>query len=139
MSKRIFSDKEIKILNKNINVKNVSNKSITYTDSFKNEFICKYNNGILPREIFEEAGFAIDIVGIQRVHEAAKRWRKSFKTTGTIKDNRSDSSGRPLKRELSLEEKLTRLEAKNKLLEAENELLKKAELIERGLIIKLKD
>jgi transposase len=38
-----------------------------------------------------------------------------------------------MKKELSLEEKLTRLEAQNLLLKAENELLKKIDMAERRL------
>lgn len=139
MSKKIFSEKDIKKLEKNINVKTVSNKAITYTDDFKNEFIVKSNKGIFPRQIFEEAGLGIDILGLNRIKQAAGRWRKSYKTRGVVEDTRKLKSGRILNRELSIEEKLVRLEAKNKLLEAENELLKKAELIERGMIMKLKD
>ena len=43
-------------------------------------------------------------------------------------------SGRRLNRELTVEEKTAKLEAKLKLLEAENELLKKVYLMERGLL-----
>lgn len=35
MSKKLFTEKEIKILSKNPNVKSVSDKGITYTDEFK--------------------------------------------------------------------------------------------------------
>ena len=41
--------------------------------------------------------------------------------------------GRPLERELTLEEKYARLEAKMNLLKAENELLKKFNIIERRM------
>lgn len=139
MSKILFSEKDIKKLEKNINIKTVSNKAITYTDDFKNEFIMKSNKGIFPRQIFEEAKLDIEILGKHRIKEAASRWKKSYKTRGIVEDTRKLNSGRILNRELSSEEKIVRLEVKNKLLEAENELLKKANLIERGLIINLKD
>lgn len=139
MSKILFSEKDIKKLEKNINIKTVSNKAITYTDDFKNEFIMKSNKGIFPRQIFEEAKLDIEILGKHRIKEATSRWKKSYKTRGIVEDTRKLNSGRILNRELSSEEKIVRLEVKNKLLEAENELLKKANLIERGLIINLKD
>jgi transposase len=41
-----------------------------------------------------------------------------------------------LERELTLEEKIARLEAKNQLLRAENELLKKLDLLERQMLKK---
>jgi transposase len=46
---------------------------------------------------------------------------------------RKSNSGRPIGRELTLEEKNARLEAQIKLLKAENELLKKLDIMERGL------
>ena len=42
-----------------------------------------------------------------------------------MEDTRKHSSGRPLERELSIEQKYARLEAKIRLMEAKNELLKK--------------
>lgn len=139
MSKKLFNKMEIRILQQNKNVKGISEKAITYTEDFKNDFILKSNKGILPRKIFEDAGFDINIIGMKRVEICAYRWKKIYKNRGNLEDTRKKYSGRPLLRELSLEEQISRLEAKNKLLEAENEILKKAELIERGLIFKIKD
>ncbi|SMQ63732.1 hypothetical protein SAMN05444673_0881 [Bacillus sp. OV166] len=57
MSKTTFSDKEIKILQKNPNVQRVSSLAITYSDDFfKNKFMNEYLVGKLPRQIFEENG-----------------------------------------------------------------------------------
>ena len=42
MSKITFSTKEIKALQKNPNVQRVSERAITYTDSFKNKFMDEY-------------------------------------------------------------------------------------------------
>ena len=135
MSKKLFTDQEQKILRKHPYVKAVSEKGITYTDEFKAIAIKRYEDGKSSREIFEDAGFDIDIVGIQRVHSALKRWRAAYRDRGLsgLEDTRKYHSGRPLKRELSLEEKYARLEAQNTLLRAENELLKKIELAERML------
>jgi len=137
MSKILFNEKQMKILEKNNNVKAVSTKCITYTNSFKNEFITKSEKVILPRRIFEEAGFDVEILGMKRVEVSAGRWRTKYKKGELLDDSRKGNSGRTLNRELSSDEIIARLQAKNKLLEAENELLKKAELIERGLIIKI--
>ena len=135
MSKKLFTDKEIKILSNNPYVKSVSTKGITYTDEFKRIFISESVNGKLPRQIFEENGFDVDIIGIVRVQRAAYRWRVAYNESGVLglRDTRKDHSGRPTKRELSLEEKNAKLEAQIQLLRAENELLKKLEMMERGL------
>ncbi|MFF2877797.1 IS3 family transposase [Gottfriedia sp. NPDC057991] len=127
MSDKIFTDKEINLLSKNQHVKSVSTKGITYTHEFKRIFISENKKGKLPRQIFEECGFDIEVIGMKRVQAAGNRWRTAYRENGELglRDTRSNSSGRPLKRELTLEEKNARLEAEINLLKAENELLKK--------------
>lgn len=125
MSKILFTDIQIQKLSKNKWIKNITSKGITYTDDFKIKLV-------------KECGIHPEIVGDTRIHSCAKRWRKQYKNTGELKDTRKESSGRPLKRELSDKEKLERAEARIKLLEAENELLKKNELIEMGLLTDIK-
>lgn len=137
MSKKMFNKEEIELLQKNKFVKNVTEKAITYTDEFRGVFISEYEKGVIPRKIFENCGFDIDIIGIKRVETAGKRWRKKYKENGItgLKDTRKGNSGRPLERELSLTEQNERLKVENLLLKAENEILKKLEMMERGLII----
>ncbi len=136
MSKITFSTKEIKILQNNPNVQRVSNLAITYTDDFRNKFMDEYLAGKLPRQIFEENGFDVDILGIKRIENSACRWKKAYKSDGLIglSDARKTASGRPLKRELSQAEIIERQEAKIKLLEGQVELLKKLETTERRLL-----
>jgi transposase len=135
MSKKHFTDKEIKNLSNNPYVKSVSPKGITYSDDFKRVFIAESEKGKLPRQIFEENGFDVEVLGIVRVNRAAYRWRVDYNESGVLglQDMRKNHSGRPTKRELSLEEKNARLEAQIQLLKAENELLKKLDMMERGL------
>lgn len=135
MSNKIFTKKELEILYKNRYVKNVSEKGITYTDEFKNIFITENEKGKLPREIFEECGFDIDILGITRIKASAGRWRTSYRNNGVsgLTDTRKLNSGRTSEKELSIEEKYKRLKAQNNLLKAENELLKKIQHLERRL------
>lgn len=136
MSKVIFTDKEIKILQRNSNVKRVSNLAITYTDDFRNRFMDEYLSGKYPREIFKENGFDEGILGIKRIEQAAYRWKKAYEKNGLIglSDSRKNASGRTLKRELSQKEIIERQEAKIKLLEGQVELLKKLETTERRLL-----
>ncbi len=72
MSKKLFTEQEIIILKQNKYIKKVSSKGITYTDEFKKIFINESINGKLPRIIFEECGFNIDI-GMQRVKSSASK------------------------------------------------------------------
>jgi hypothetical protein len=61
------------------------------------------------------------------------RWRKSYNKSGIngLSDTRKQNSGRPIERDLSIEEKYKRVKIQNNLLKAENELLKKIHLAER--------
>lgn len=135
MSKKLFTEKESRILATNPNVKSVSSKGITYTDDFKRAFIAENEMGMFPREIFEAHGFDIEILGIERVKAAGKRWRAAYKKDGLdgLRDTRKGNSGRSSDKELSIEEKFARIKAENIVLKAENELLKKIDMIERGL------
>lgn len=135
MSNKIFTQKELEILLQNQYVKNVSAKGITYTDEFKRIFIAENEKGKFPRQIFEEHGFDINILGMMRVKSSGKRWRTAYRTDGIcgLNDTRKGNSGRPLEKDLSVEEKYERLKAQNNLLKAENELLKKIDIGEMGL------
>jgi transposase len=135
MSKKIFTEKEIKLLSANNYVKSVSSKGITYTDEFKHIFITEREKGKCGKQIFEENGFDVDILGIQRIKSASRRWKDAYIERGIsgLRDTRAGNSGRPLERELTLEEKNARLEAEINLLKAENELLKKIRFAERGM------
>ncbi len=134
MSKRVFTEKEIKLLSSNQYVKSVSSKGITYMDEFKRIFIGEKEKGKFPRQIFEECGFDVEILGMDRIKAASKRWRKAYNENGIsgLRDTRSGNSKGLRERELTLEEENARLEAQINLLKVENELLKKIRLIERG-------
>lgn len=110
MSKITFTSREIKLLQKNPNVQRVSERSITYTDAFKNRFIDEYMTGKLPRQIFMEGGFDVDLIGMKRIEQSAYRWKKAYETNGLLglTDSRKTASGRPLKRELSPSEVIKR-------------------------------
>jgi len=135
MSKKTFTEKEIKQLAANKYVKSVSSKGITYTDEFKEIFIAEKEKGKFARVIFEECGLDTEVLGTQRIRSASKRWQKAYTDNGIdgLRDTRPGNSGRPREKELTLEEKNARLEAQINLLKAENELLKKIRFAERGL------
>ncbi len=58
-----FTEKEIEILRNNPNVKNVTEKAMTYCKVFKEYFIREYSKGRIAREIYEEAGFDVEVLG----------------------------------------------------------------------------
>ena len=135
MSKKIFTDQEIAILQQNKYVKRVGPKGITYTDEMKQYAIAEWEKGKNSTEIFEAAGLRKEILGSDRILQAMKRWKKAYKESGVmgLRDTRQGKSGRPLERELSLEEQLERKEARIKFLEVQLEFQKKLDMIERGV------
>ena len=62
-SSRIFNENEIKQLENNPNVENVTEKSITYSPTFKLTAVKAYKEGQAPMEIFLSTGFNVDIIG----------------------------------------------------------------------------
>ena len=96
----------------------------------------EYLAGKLPRQIFIENGFDVDVIGMKRIEQSAYRWKKAYEKNGLIglTDTRKTGSGRPLKRELTPSEVIERQEARIKLLEGQVELLKKLEVTERRLL-----
>ena len=137
MSKKIFTEYEIEILKDNKYVKRIGPKGRTYTDEMKHFTMAEMEKGLLSPEIFEKAGFDISILGVDRVYSSVKRWKAAYKKSGVmgLQDTRKKGSGRPLARQLSLEEQLERKEAKIKFLEVQLELQKKLDMIERGVYI----
>jgi transposase len=132
---KYFTEKEMKKLMDNPYVDAVTPTLITYTDEFKRIFIAQDKDGKLPREIFRDNGFDVDLLGGSRIRKAAYRWRKAYKADGLegLTDSRKSFSEKRQTRELTIEEKNARLEAQIQLLKAENELLKKLDMMERGL------
>ncbi|KXY81239.1 tranposase [Bacillus wiedmannii] len=132
MTKKLFTEKEVQALSKNRYVKSVSQKGIIDTDEFKRIFIKENEKGKPPRIIFEECGFDIDVIGLQRVVSSRNSWSTSYKEKGIfgLRDTRKENSGRKWRKELILEEKYARLEAERNVLKAEKALLKKIKIME---------
>jgi len=135
MSKRIFSEVEIKILEKNDNVLKVSSKSITYSKDFKLFAVKEYLSGKAPSQIFLEAGFNLDMVGEQQPKRCLSRWRNTYNKygdEGLLRDNRGKcATGRTKIQELTETKKLEKAQARIKYLEAELDFIKKLEALER--------
>lgn len=136
MSKKLFTELEIALLKKNRYVKNVSSKGITYTDEFKSYVISEVEKGNCSTEIFESAGFNIEILGKRRIHSAVGRWKKAYLEKGVmgLRDTRKGNSGRPMEREMTKEDVIRHQQAEIEYLREELELVKKLELDERSVV-----
>jgi len=135
MSKIIFNEFQRKQLENNPNVNHVSDRSITYKPEFKIAAIKENQNGKGPKDIFIEYGFDLDIIGPEKPQQCLKRWRKTYEKYGEegFKNERrgKGSTGRPSSKDLTLEDKLKKAEARIAFLEMENDFLKKLEELER--------
>lgn len=67
MSKLTFTPEQIQILKANPYVKNVSEKSITYSDEFKRYFVSESLGSKTAKQLFIEAGFDPEMIGKSRI------------------------------------------------------------------------
>lgn len=128
MSKRIFTREQIEEFLKNKNIKKCSEKSITYSKNFKMTAIKLYDQGLTSTEIFRQAGFDLNVIGKDKPKECLLRWNKIIKKKGVEGLNESrgrNSRGRPKTKNLSIKDKIKRLETENAYLKAENDFLAK--------------
>jgi hypothetical protein len=133
-----FTDEQVIELSKNPNVKHVSNKSITYQESFKEHYLEAYSQGKTSRTIFIEAGFNIEVLGNDRIKSSGKRWRTQSKRLEGVKDTRKGGSGRPITRDLTKDEIIERQKAQIEYLKQERDFLLELERLERRAIKKQK-
>ncbi|MFE8701639.1 IS3 family transposase [Cytobacillus sp. FJAT-54145] len=130
MAKNIYTEFQIKELEKNPNIINASDKSISYKAEFKIKAVQEYKLGKGPSQIFIENGFNLEIIGKDQPKRCLSRWRETFERFGEegfLTERRGKgSTGRPSSRTLSVEDKLKKAEARIKFLEAEVGLPKKA-------------
>lgn len=132
-----FTLEERELLKMNPHIEKVSEKSITYKDSFKLIAMDEYTKGKSPSEIFKQAGINPDIIGAKNPGRCLDRWRNlyfKYGDSGLIGEKRGcSSSGRTQSGNLSIEDRLRAAEAKIAYLEMENEFLKKLDELERRL------
>ncbi len=123
MGLNYFTDEQVEKLKLNQNVKHVSRKNITYQDNFKAQFIHAYNLGKPPRQIFIEAGFDIDVLGIRRIKSCTSNWKIQAKRLAGFKDTRKGGSGRPRTKHLSKDDLIKRQQAQIEYLKQERDFL----------------
>lgn len=69
-------------------------------------FIKEYLRGLIPRIIFQNAGFDIQIIGVKRYEQVPARWIKAYNNDGIIglRDTRTENSGHSSNKSLSNEQ-----------------------------------
>lgn len=136
MQKRVFSSEAQARIKQNSNVLKVSETTITYCPDFKVRAVrASLFEEKTPIQIFEDAGFDLDLIGRKIPKRCLGRWREIFTQRGE-EALRNDQRGKHVadlssEGEVTVEEKLRRAEARVRYLEEENKLLKKFRAIER--------
>jgi transposase len=140
MSKNIYTEFQIKELEKNPNIISASERSISYSPEFKTKAVKEYKKGKAPSQIFIDQGINLEIIGKKQPKRCLQRWRSTFERFGEegfLSERRGKgSTGRPTSKPQSVEDQLRKAEARIKFLEAENDFLKKLEELERQALKK---
>lgn len=125
MGRTYLTEEQQSELRKNPYIQNVSAKSITYTQEFKEKFEQEYRGGKLPSQILAGMGIDHRILGKKRKDSLVARMKLYELRPERFEDTRKNNSGRPSTKELTDAEKIKRLEQKVAYLNQENEFLKK--------------
>lgn len=134
MAKKSFTENEIKQLKCNPNIVEVNKNSITYLPEFKVKAVKGNLEGQSPSSIFIDNGFDLDIIGKNIPRKRLYTWRKIYDESGELGllvDSRGKNRSKMDSKQLSVEDKLKKAEAKINFLEMENEFLKKLDELER--------
>ncbi len=84
MSNKIYNEFQIKKLEKNPNVLNCSDRSITYSPEFKIKAIKEYKSGKIPSQIFIEQGFDLDMIGKEQPKRCLRRRKNNSSFRGHV-------------------------------------------------------
>lgn len=77
MLKGKFTESELEYLRSLDAVERAEPLRITYSKTFKSEFMKRYHAGEKPRSIFESAGLHVDLIGYKRIERACAHWREA--------------------------------------------------------------
>lgn len=129
MKRKPYTVQEKEELLKSDAIEKVANSSATYSKEFKVYAVDEYMSGKTPLQIFIEAGINVNILGREQPKRCLERWNKihsKYGRNGLLQENRGiGRSGRPVKKVLTTEEKLAKLERENEILKEQVHFLKK--------------
>lgn len=137
MGVNYFTDEQVQELKMNPYVKNVTYKTITYDESFKEKFLLEYKNGVPPTIIFANCGFDKEVLGQIRIDTFTARVKKQNERLEGFTDTRKSKSGRTKGKDLTDGETIAILKQKNKNLQQENDFLKRVRFINKKQILKM--
>ena len=119
-------------LNRHPYVERATEWAISYTPEFKRIAYEKYCSGKRIREIFEDAGFDVELLGTPRINSFRERLMASAESNPEFEDQRKSGNRKELSTEAQMAKRIRELEHRNAYLEQENEFLKKIHSAEKG-------
>ncbi len=133
MSRYRIQEEYVSKLSEHPYVESATEWMVTFTPEFKKLTYDEYYNGKSIRQIFEEAGFDVEMLGRKRL----QNFRNSVvaqgkKETGFTDLGKDKSRQAPLNTEAQMQKRIRELERRNAYLEQENEFLKKIQTLEKG-------
>ena len=135
MGVNYFTKEQIEQLSTNPYVQKVSEKAITYTTEFREEFYARYSHGELPSAILTSMGFDPKVLGPKRISNITVNSKKMMER-GSFEDTRTVNSGRVRTKEMTPEEEIAYLKHKVEYQKQQIEALKKIQFVEKKKIWK---
>lgn len=124
MSEVKFTPEQQDILRNNPYTARVTASTLSFTKEFKELYYKEYLSGRIPREILQEYGYPVEILGQKRIWGIAHTIKKEFEKNGAFDDVRTKKQyDRP--KPSTPEEKIRHLEHQVNYLTKEVEFLKK--------------
>src|SRR5699024_6734036 len=123
MTKKSYTESEIKQLKCNPNIVEVNKSSITYLHEFKIKAVMSNLEGKFLLSIFIEHDVDLDNMGKDMPRKRLYTWRTIYDESGELGllvDSRGKNRSEKVSKQLSVEEKLKKAEAKINFLEMEN-------------------
>jgi len=135
---KYLTEEQQQTLSKNKYISRVSEKSITYTDEFYNDFAKEYANGTMVQDVLRRLGIDPIVLGRPRRDSIVSRMKRYQARADNDSTLHKLPKGRPAKSPSkeaeirTIEEEIAYLLQRIAYLEQENEFLKKNEFIDKG-------
>lgn len=134
MSKKRFTEEQLAVLRQNPYVYSATPATLALTREFKELFYTEYQKGASPRQILEDHGFDINIIGERRVWSISQHIRSEYAKYGEFHEGfrgRSPGSKAPTLDDQppSEQDQLKQLQHEVEYLKQEMEFLKKISTI----------
>lgn len=135
MGVNLFDENQMKALAANPYVVKVTERSVKYSEEFKEIFYLRYTNGEGPTEILRSMKMKPEILGRKRVYNLTKRiCREAQRLEGFTDTRKLKKTNVP--KEMSTDEHITYLEEKIQLQQHEIEFLKEKLAEKEALLAK---